>query len=499
MGRITAARLIEVARGELGYHEKYSNYALENKTANSGSGNWTKYARDLAAAGYYNGGKNGFAWCDVFVDWCFYELAGRDSAKAQAVECQTGPLGAGCAFSRQYYRDQGRLFTRPQPGDQVFFQQGGVITHTGIVETVDGNSFSTIEGNKSDQVARGKYALGDPYVCDFGRPWYEEEEDEDEPVLTAPATTPAVSSKVLTVPAKGVDVSTWQGSINWEKAAASGIKFAMIRAGYGQNNIDQQFRANAMGAVKAGVYVGFYWFSYAYTNEMAWAEANYLVEAVKSLGLPVMFPLAFDYEYDSDVKAKAAGYSPDIVKQADTFLARIEERGGYAMNYTNVDYLNRGFSRLTQFDLWLAHWGRSEPSRKCGIWQYGSDGSVPGMSGRIDMDLAYIDYPAVMKDKGLNILTDEEREAIVVPVVKHPYGYASRTTGYVRYGKTHDGVKAVQYALDALGYDIGSDGIDGMYGVNTRAAVIRFQANHGISADGIVGDETRGVFAELGY
>lgn len=181
----TAKALLAIAATEIGYHEKASNAQLDDKIANTGSNNWTKYARDLAAAGYYNGNKNGYAWCDVFVDWCFYILAGKNAAKAQEIECQTGPYGAGCSWSKSYYKAQDRLFTAPQAGDQVFFKRNGEITHTGIVEWVSGTQIGTIEGNSSDQVIRRTYSLSDSYLDSFGRPRY----DADEAVATVPEKT----------------------------------------------------------------------------------------------------------------------------------------------------------------------------------------------------------------------------------------------------------------------------------------------------------------------
>lgn len=500
MSKVTAAKMVRILKGEEGYCEKASLAGLDEKTANAGSGNITKYWRDLAAAGYYQANKQGAEWCDGFYDWCLLQSCDGDAAKAQAMQFQTGTLyGAGCPFSRGYYRDHGRLYSTPEPGDQAFFQQGGNIVHTGGVIEVDATTVTICEGNKGNQVRICTYSRWDPYIADYGRPlWEDEEEEDEEPVLTSPAPA-AASAKVLTVPALGVDVSTWQGAIDWEKAKADGVTFAMIRAGYGAGNVDQQFKRNALAAVKAGIYVGYYWFSYAYTADMARAEADYLIDAVKSLGLPTMFPLAFDYEYDSDIKAKQKGYSPDIVKLGDAFLAEIEARGGYAINYTNYDYWNRGFYKLTQFDLWLAQWGVSAPGKACGIWQYKSTGRVAGIDGNADMDMAYKDYPEIMQRTGLNNLTDEQRAAIVVPVIEHPYGWASRTTGYVRYGKVHDGVKAIQYALQELGFDIGRWGIDGEYGADTQTAVRNFQEKYGLEKDGVVGDETRGKFAELGY
>lgn len=165
----TAENLIKIALAQLGYHEKASNAALDDKTANSGSGNWTMYARDLANAGYYNGNKNGYAWCDVFVDWCFWTLCGHNKAEAEAMQCQTGPLGAGCQFSRQYYANQHRLSTTPQLGDQVFFRNGSEVYHTGIVVAISGNTFTTVEGNAGDCVSRRVYTLN-PSKYDFGHP-----------------------------------------------------------------------------------------------------------------------------------------------------------------------------------------------------------------------------------------------------------------------------------------------------------------------------------------
>lgn len=173
----TVSRLLEIARGEIGYHEKDSDANLNSKTAaNDGSGNHTKYARDLYTAGYYNGNKCGYAWCDVFVDWLFWMLCGKDAAKAQEIECQTGPYGAGCYYSAQYYKQAGRYFTSgPQAGDQIFF---GDFAHTGVIESVSGSTITTIEGNSHNQVERCTYSISSSYITGFGRPRYEPEAPE---------------------------------------------------------------------------------------------------------------------------------------------------------------------------------------------------------------------------------------------------------------------------------------------------------------------------------
>ena len=161
MSKCYASRLIAVAEAEIGYHEKITNAQLDDKAANAGSGNYTKYARDFdnKYSGFYNGKKNGFAWCDMFVDWCFVTAFGL--ADALRLLCQpTGSAGAGCTYSLQYYRNAGRYFTSPKVGDQIFFGTSvGNSTHTGIVVGVDAGHVYTIEGNTSDQVARRTYSL----------------------------------------------------------------------------------------------------------------------------------------------------------------------------------------------------------------------------------------------------------------------------------------------------------------------------------------------------
>lgn len=183
----TAKKLLEIAAAEIGYKEKETNSQLDNKTANAGDANYTKYARDLHAAGYYQASKQGYAWCDMFVDWCFLQLCGGDADKAQKIICQSGPYGAGCKFSAQYYQNAGRYYEDdPQPGDQIFFND---FAHTGIVEKVVGNVVHTIEGNTSNQVARRTYTLGSKTIDGYGRPRFDAEEAERPVVVTGHIST----------------------------------------------------------------------------------------------------------------------------------------------------------------------------------------------------------------------------------------------------------------------------------------------------------------------
>lgn len=197
-------KVISIALAEEGYLEKASKSNLDHKTANAGRLNYTKYARDLAAISYFNGNKQGVAWCATFVCWCFYKAYGK--AAAIKLLCQptkaANNAGAGCKHARNYFKAKGQLHDTPQPGDQIFFYSadGSSISHTGLVYKVDGTYVYTIEGNTSaasgviangGAVARKKYKLTYKRIAGYGRPKYGTQapaETEKEPEKAAAST-----------------------------------------------------------------------------------------------------------------------------------------------------------------------------------------------------------------------------------------------------------------------------------------------------------------------
>lgn len=173
---MTAEQVLAVARKYIGYHEKASNAQLEDFKANSGSNNWNRFAAELdAVKNFYNGEKNGYAWCDIFADACVYEASGNDFNKTRYVLCQPlNSAGAGCYYSAQYYKNEGRWSKSPQIGAQIFFTySAGEVSHTGLVESYTATTVTTIEGNTSDMVARRTYAIGDPHIYGYGLPRYD--------------------------------------------------------------------------------------------------------------------------------------------------------------------------------------------------------------------------------------------------------------------------------------------------------------------------------------
>ena len=165
--------VLNIARAEIGYHEKASNQNLDDKKANSGSGNYTKYARDLdATKGFYNGKKQGFSWCDMFHDWPHVKAWGAEMAKKVLYQPDSS-AGAGCLYSARYYMNNNRFFSTPRPGDQIFFLVGGEIGHTGIVVGVSDTDVVVIEGNSGNCVAQHTYKRSNPSIAGYGRPNYE--------------------------------------------------------------------------------------------------------------------------------------------------------------------------------------------------------------------------------------------------------------------------------------------------------------------------------------
>lgn len=229
----TAKQLVEIAEAEIGYHEKASNSNLDSKTANSGKGNYTKYGRDLNKAGYYNGNKNGYDWCDQFVDWCFYQLCGKNKDKAEYLECQTGQYGAGCGFSLKYYKAAGRLDKTPKVGDQIFFKYSNddsTADHTGIVVRVTDKLIETIEGNSGSEVKRKVYQRSDKIIIGYGHPRYDAGEIKKE------AKTVNIEMPVLRRGSSGTAVKTLQRLLRQlEYVNADGKALISVDGSFGSN------------------------------------------------------------------------------------------------------------------------------------------------------------------------------------------------------------------------------------------------------------------------
>lgn len=210
----------------------------------------------------------------------------------------------------------------------------------------------------------------------------------------------------------GIDVSSYQGDIDWEQVAASGVEFAMIRMGlrgYTKGGImeDAKFEQNIRGATAAGLDVGIYFFSQAIDEQEAEKEAVYVLEHIADYS--VTYPVVFDWESVADDSARTNGTSSDTVTRcASAFCDRIAAAGYTPMIYFNMDqaYLAYQLDKLSGNAFWLAEYHDS-PRFYYGFefWQYTHMGSVPGIDGAVDLDLDLRGYAKGAEDGGANSST----------------------------------------------------------------------------------------------
>lgn len=199
----------------------------------------------------------------------------------------------------------------------------------------------------------------------------------------------------------GIDVSKWQGKIDWAKLKNTDVQFAMLRCGYGktQGQHDEFFEENYKNAKANGIPVGAYHYSYAKSAADAKKEADYCLSLIKDKTFE--FPIAFDIE-DKSQQDLPNNIISDIIK---TFCETVENAGYYVSVYANLWWYNNkiGTEIPKKYDTWLAQWSDA-PTLKSdfGMWQYTSGGSVDGIQGRVDLNYAYKNYPNIMLYNGLN-------------------------------------------------------------------------------------------------
>lgn len=191
---------------------------------------------------------------------------------------------------------------------------------------------------------------------------------------------------------KIIDVSVHQGEIDWKKVKASGVRGAVIRAGYGKGNIDQKFTANIEGAINAEIeFIGVYWFSYAYTSEMALNEAIYCNETIEKFKDVLNLGVFYDWEYDSMNYARKNGafLTRDKITEMNViFCEEITKLGYTAGYYLNYDY-SRNYidtAKLQDFRKWFAWYNPTLEEKNCFLWQTSSNGRVEGIAGAVDVN-----------------------------------------------------------------------------------------------------------------
>lgn len=216
---------------------------------------------------------------------------------------------------------------------------------------------------------------------------------------------------------RGIDVSEYQGTINWEKVKKS-IDFAIIRCGYGsdiEKQDDSEFIRNANECTKLGIPFGVYLYSYAKNVNDATSEANHVLRLVKN------YKMDYPIFYDVEDKSQNLLSNQELTKICETFCNILENNKYYVGIYANLYWFNTKLnsSELNVYDKWLAEWSnRPSYDKEYGMWQYSNDGKIDGINTRIDLNIAYKDYPAIMRKNNLNNINNDLTSEIKYTVVK---------------------------------------------------------------------------------
>lgn len=199
----------------------------------------------------------------------------------------------------------------------------------------------------------------------------------------------------------GIDVSSHNGAINWEKVKKAGTDFAILRAGYGKyaSQKDARFEENYRGCRDIDIPVGVYHYSYAVTAKEAAEEGRVCLDILG--GRRLEYPVYFDIE-------ESAQYAlgTEVCSEMAAAFCDVIEKGGYwAGIYSYKNFLESRLSAQTRkrYAVWLAHTGVTDTDYDgaFGIWQYSHSGKVNGVTGAVDLDRCYTDYPSLMKKAGL--------------------------------------------------------------------------------------------------
>lgn len=236
----------------------------------------------------------------------------------------------------------------------------------------------------------------------------EQKKNEEIPAETQPPAPVPVNPAGVNV--RGIDVSRWQGRIDWQKIKDSGVEFAIIKAGEGLD-MESRFLENIQNAKAVGMNCGVYWFSKATSAEEAVQEANACLSVIS--GYQLEYPVVYDFEYRSLKDSPLANDKKALTDAVLSFLGTIEKSGFYSMLYTNTDFSERylEFNRIKGvYDIWFAGYKVDKPAMECGIWQYSEHGQMEGLdldglngdTTYVDLDIAYKDYPQIMKNLHIN-------------------------------------------------------------------------------------------------
>lgn len=223
---------------------------------------------------------------------------------------------------------------------------------------------------------------------------------------------------------KGIDISKWQGEVDFKKVSNDGIDFLLLRSSF-RHTVDSKFFDYVKGSNEYGIpVIGVYHFSYALSVAQATSEAKFCIEQVEAAGLDKDTIIFFDFEYDTVKKAKESGVTlkkADCVAHAKAFCEYVEKQGYKAGIYCNLDYYKNWYTKdiLDKYYLWLADYS-GDPDYDCAVQQYTSSGKVDGISGNVDLDYLYLNIDEDGQNSSNSSMGDEKAfsRSVVIDIAK---------------------------------------------------------------------------------
>lgn len=351
-----AQDIINTALAEVGVTEYPPN-------SNKVKYNMAYYGKEVSGSAY--------PWCCAFVWWVF---AQHDLLLVKKT--------ASCQELGNWFNSQGRWHSNPQVGDVVFFKfntNDRWTNHCGIVKAINGNVIETIEGNTSvnsdDNGGAVMIRQRSSNIVGYGRPDYADSQ------IILPSDYQY-----------GVDVSEYQGKIDFKTLKESGISFMCMRSTKRNGSIDATFEQNLAGCIEHKIDYSCYKYAYATTHEQARLEADSVINLLKDRKMPIWYDLE-----DSSLPP----FGNDAIEGvALAFIGECREAGFDVGIYCNKNWYDNYISRYLKdrFVFWIARYGKNtgqldekyKPDMKNVIaWQYTSKGQVPGIVGFVDCDVLY--------------------------------------------------------------------------------------------------------------
>lgn len=330
---------------------------------------------------YYGKAVNGasYPWCATFI-WDIFHMCNASHLFYGGQKSAYTPTIA------QYYKDNKQWYTSPATGDLVFYQwaSSARICHIGIVESVNPDgTITAIEGNTAigndsngGEVMRRTRPV--TYVKGYGRPAYHKSAS-----VSTPEKTPSVYQK-------GVDVSSYQGKIDWKKVAGEGFTFAILRGVLKNDTLDNTFFYNYEKAKENGFDLACYQFSYALSEAEAIAAAQNMIAKLRGIQMPIWLDLEWATQ-------GALGKSA-VTNIAAAYVKACRAAGYDCHIYSNLDWYKNKYNanalRALGCQFWIARYaadGSFKEALRPGIgetiWQWTSQGTVNGITGHVDLNL----------------------------------------------------------------------------------------------------------------